>query len=135
MPPSRLRTLVVATYFRQIVAWMMSRDYAALMPHVALDATVQVFALETFRGRSGWERGLGSFVDSFAGLPLVMEEWVDPGDDQVLCIGRARAEGVASGVPVERDLAFQLRVERGMATYARLYETKDEALEAVGLSE
>jgi uncharacterized protein len=62
------------------------------------------------------------------------KEMVDAGDHVVLVLHET-AKMRDSGVPLDRDLVHVWTVRDGRATFLRVFRTKAEALEAVGLSE
>ena len=63
-----------------------------------------------------------------------VEEWIDAGDE-VIAVMHIRARGRRSGVPVERREWDVWTLRDGKLWRLRIYATKSEALEAVGLSE
>ena len=55
--------------------------------------------------------------------------------DVVLALGRIRTRGDASGIDLERTVAYVFEFEEGLARRARAYLDPHEALSAVGLTE
>ena len=55
--------------------------------------------------------------------------------DIVLAMARVRTRGEASGIDIERRVAYVFRFDDGLVRKARAYLDPQEALEAVGLSE
>ena len=71
---------------------------------------------------------------SFSDLDASIEEWIDAGDD-VIALLRVTVRGRKSGVPVEQPEAHVWTVRNGKLWRLRIYETREEALKAVGLEE
>jgi uncharacterized protein len=63
-----------------------------------------------------------------------VEEWIDAGDE-VIALMHFRAHGRRSGVPLDFRQAHVWTVKDGKLTRLRIYQSKAEALEAVGLRE
>jgi ketosteroid isomerase-like protein len=102
---------------------------------------VQCFPVENqpdgtpFRGREAFLRYARDWTEAFDHYAVESCEYLDLGE-YVLVVGRTVARGRGSGVvtSTEGD-AWLLRFREGSAVEYREYETKQEALEAVGLSE
>ena len=135
LPYSRPRTHLVARFFHEIVAAMGERRYDHFIPAVHPEAEVELWGLGTYHGRDGWQAALSEWLDAFDVPSLEMTEFLDPGGGQVLCVGTVGGAVKGTGVPIENKLYFLVRVEDGMAVRGRLYESKQDALEAVGLRE
>jgi ketosteroid isomerase-like protein len=90
---------------------------------------------EIFQGRDEVARFIRSWWDAFDESIVVFDEVIDAGDQVVIAFhGRQRGRG--SGAQVEGPGSVLLWTFRdGTATKVTLYQTRDEALEAVGLSE
>jgi ketosteroid isomerase-like protein len=63
-----------------------------------------------------------------------VEEWIDAGDD-VIAVIRIWGRGRASGVAVEQCQSHVWTLRDGKLWKLRRYETKADALKAVGLTE
>jgi ketosteroid isomerase-like protein len=55
--------------------------------------------------------------------------------DTVLAIAQVQTRGEASGIDIERPVAYVFEFDRGLARKARAYLDPNEALKAVGLAE
>ena len=77
--------------------------------------------------RSVWE-AWGEAVIDFA-------EVIDCGSDRVITVNVFQAQGRTSGIRTEARVANLWSFRDGLIHRARLFQSKDEALEAVGLSE
>ena len=88
-----------------------------------------------YRGRDGYLRWLQQAVtEPFQEFEIIIDKLEDLGDQVLACI-RLRGTGRGSGVDAEM-LIFQLVVIRdGKLARRRIYHTRNEALEAAGLSE
>jgi ketosteroid isomerase-like protein len=56
-------------------------------------------------------------------------------DDTVVALGRIQVRGKASGIELERPVAYVFEFDGGLARKVRAYLDQSEALDAVGLSE
>ena len=89
-------------------------------------------------GRDVYERLVRGFVDSFSEVTVEVLEVIDAGDrviaSTVLHVV-LRGQGSASGAGVSDTYVFVYKVRDGLVVEGWEYRTKEEALEAVGLSE
>ncbi len=89
---------------------------------------------DPYRGHDGvrtwWEETLGTIPD----LRVETSEIRDFGEMAVVR-GRLRGQGGVSGASFERALWQAVRWRAGKIIWWRAFETEDEALEAVGLTE
>jgi ketosteroid isomerase-like protein len=77
---------------------------------------------------------LAVYMSGWTDYSVELKEMVDAGDHVVLVLQEPAKMG-DSGVPLDRDLVHVWTVRDGRATFLRVFRTKAEALEAVGLSE
>jgi ketosteroid isomerase-like protein len=77
---------------------------------------------------------LAVYMSGWTDYSVELKEMVDAGDHVVLVLQETAKMG-DSGVPLDRDLVHVWTVRDGRATFLRVFRTKAEALEAVGLSE
>ena len=89
---------------------------------------------ETFRGHDGLMRWLAMVEDIWGEWRFDVDRLIDA-DDQVVALVRIVAEGGASGVPVNRQVAHLWCIRGGKVAAAFVYLDRAEALEAVGLRE
>lgn len=89
---------------------------------------------ETYRGRDGAQRWLAMVQDIWGEWRFDLERLIDA-DEQVVALVRIVAEGGASGVPVDREVAHVWSVRDGKASRASVHLDRSEALEAAGLRE
>jgi ketosteroid isomerase-like protein len=125
---------------RDIVEAMNSRDIEAAVKHVDPDIewqTLDAFPdAGTYRGPEGVLAFFQTWVDTFKGFRVRLENCVAVDEHRVLARLRVSGEGTGSGVEVESPPFFQLLEFRdGLVIRARMFQTESEALEAAGLSE
>jgi ketosteroid isomerase-like protein len=90
----------------------------------------------TYRGTDEVVGFFRTWQQTFRGFHLDLEECGPVDDDQVLAALRVGGEGAESGVEVESPVFFQLLEFRdGQLFRARMFQTRNQALEAAGLRE
>ena len=90
---------------------------------------------QTYRGHDGIRRYFSDMVDDWGEWRAEAEEVIDAGPDTVLATMRFRATGKHSGAPIEARLGVVFVLSDGKLLRGHTYQSRDEALEAVGLSE
>jgi ketosteroid isomerase-like protein len=114
------------------------RDFRRAMSHYAEDVEMVVpFGLRggTFRGRQEVGEWFGEWLAAFdRDARFDIEEIVSHGP-LVLLIAKHRATGRASGVAVTQTVCWVYRIDAGKITRVQAYESRTEALKAVGLEE
>jgi ketosteroid isomerase-like protein len=88
----------------------------------------------THRGYAGVAQLFSSWVEAFEDLRVDPEELIDA-DDCVVAVVRLRGRFRGSGQDVEMEETHVWRHRDGKAIEVREYQSKAEALEAVGLAE
>ena len=83
-------------------------------------------------GLVAWVRHVRAAVGDFW---AETEETIDIDDNRVLVVAAVRGEGRASGLPVDMALPTVYTLRDGRIVRVQAYDTKAQALEAVGLSE
>ena len=89
-------------------------------------------------GRDAYERLVYGFVDSFSEVTVEVLDLIDPGDHVIASTVLhvvLRGQGSASGAGVSDTYVFVYKLRDGLVVEGWEYRTKQEALEAVGLSE
>ena len=89
-------------------------------------------------GRDAYERLTYGFVDSFSEVTFEVLELIDAGDHVIASTVLhvvLRGQGSASGAGVSDTYVFVYKLRDGLVVQGWEYRTKEEALEAVGLSE
>ena len=85
-------------------------------------------------GRDAYERLVRGFVESFSEISFEILELIDAGD-HVIASTVLHGRGSASGAGVSDTYVFVYKLRDGLVVEGWEYRTKQEALEAVGLSE
>jgi ketosteroid isomerase-like protein len=86
------------------------------------------------RGHAGYRRIWAAGLEAWEDLRLEHEEVIDFGDRVLVC-GRQVGHGTASGVLVSQPLFQVFTLRRGLVIRQEDFADRDEALEAVELSE
>jgi ketosteroid isomerase-like protein len=90
---------------------------------------------QTYRGHDGIRRYLSDMADSWAEWRSEVEDVFEVGPDTVVATFRSRLTGKDSGVPVEARFGGVFVLSQGKILRGQVYPSRQEALEAVGLSE
>ena len=90
------------------------------------------FMSESYHGHDGVRRWIRDWMDAFDGFYFHADEYLNAGGC-VLVHATQGGRGKGSGVTVERSLWFLYRLQRGRIVRIETYDSKAEALEAVGL--
>jgi ketosteroid isomerase-like protein len=91
--------------------------------------------LGTYRGREAIRDATKAWRESLPNWRIELEEWIDAGDGEFVAVTVGSGSGGASGVAIEQRAAQTWVIRRGLALRAHYWETKDQALEAAGLSD
>jgi ketosteroid isomerase-like protein len=86
-----------------------------------------------YRGHAGYARWLEDWADVWSEYSLDTEEFIDAGD-RVVVVFRLKATGRGSGVTVERRDGMVVTLRDGLAVRVDYYNSREQALEAVGLA-
>jgi ketosteroid isomerase-like protein len=86
------------------------------------------------KGREEWLRHLSAYLAAWIDHTQEVLELIDAGDDVVVVV-RETARMRDSGATLDRNINFVFTVRDGRAVRFRVFLTRDEALEAVGLRE
>ena len=88
---------------------------------------------EVYRGREGVMEFWRTWLDAMDDFKLDVEDTLDVGDGRVLIVTRATGRGKDSGVPVEGRIAQLWELRDGLSVRARMYPSRQAALEAEGI--
>jgi ketosteroid isomerase-like protein len=88
-----------------------------------------------YRGREQVNGFLESFFEAWDELQWEVQEMIDLDLEHVLVVNKVRMRGRASGVVVQAVGTQVWTVRDGKLEGAKVFQSKSEALEAVGLSE
>jgi ketosteroid isomerase-like protein len=87
-----------------------------------------------YHGHQGIERFFGEWLGAWSDYRMEAREFIDAGDSVVLVFHQS-GMGRGSGVKTERDFFAVYDLRDSKVVRYRQYESRREALEAVGLSE
>jgi ketosteroid isomerase-like protein len=88
-----------------------------------------------YRGREQVTGFLEAFFEAWDELQWDVQEMIDLGREHVLVVNRVRMRGRASGVVVQAVGSQVWTVRNGKLEGAKVFQSKSDALEALGLSE
>jgi ketosteroid isomerase-like protein len=91
-------------------------------------------AAGVFNGHQGVERFFGDWLGTWTDFDMATREYLDAGDS-VVSVFHQRGTGRESGVRIERDFFGVYDLRESKVVRFRLFESREEALEAAGLSE
>jgi ketosteroid isomerase-like protein len=89
----------------------------------------------TYRGRDGWRRRDRQFRRPWAALVFEPAEFIDVGDEAVVVVATMHGHGEGGEVPMRMSFAFLYEVRDGMIVRDRAFTSRDQALQAAGLSQ
>jgi ketosteroid isomerase-like protein len=87
-----------------------------------------------YQGRAGVEEWIAAISEAFESFEILPLEYV-AAEDRIVIPTRVKGRGRGSGVVVDAEGATLWELERGKVARLTLYGTRQEALEAAGLSE
>jgi ketosteroid isomerase-like protein len=111
---------VTGEYFDPEIVWDTS---ASGMPAAGI-----------YHGLDGVRRFWRDWLEPWEDYKIEYSEFVNVGDS-VMCVFRQAATGKGSGIRSERDFFALWYLEDSKVVRFRLFESRDQALEAAGLSE
>ena len=88
-----------------------------------------------YRGKDQVRELWATFVEAFDELQWDAEEIIEVDESRVIAVNHVRMRGRGSGVEVDATGVQLWTISGGKAQSVKLYQSKDEALEAVGLRE
>jgi ketosteroid isomerase-like protein len=139
---SRLRRAMLARSVRRAYAAANRRDFDLLLigfhPELVYHPRADEPDPRPHVGRDAYERLTYGFVDSFSEVTVEVLELIDAGDHVITStVLHAVPHGQerASGAGVSDTYVFVHKLRDGLVVEGWEYRTKQEALEAVGLSE
>ena len=87
-----------------------------------------------FHGHEGVERFFRDWLGTWRDYEMTTREYLDAGDSVVI-VFRQRGTGRESGVQIERDFFAVYDLRESKVVRYRMYESREDALEAAGLEE
>jgi ketosteroid isomerase-like protein len=88
-----------------------------------------------YRGPEDVIRFCRSSWDAWDEVTIAPEELIECGDECLVTATALRAKGLASGINIEAHVAHVWTFRQGKISRCKLFQTMDEALDAVGLPE
>ncbi len=137
LPPSRFRSAFVGRILHCLFEdWSDEKlDRVLSVIHPDRGQLELPGALGTYTGKDAVRRGWDAIQDAFPGARLKVREWIDGrGNALVVCLA-TDMKGGSSGISIGEDLFGVWDYSEGFGTRLRIFTSKAEALEAVGLSE
>ena len=118
---------------------MARRDLAGVIefhdPNVVVTNTPNSPDTAPYIGHRGLVQWVRDAQEGLGEVRVEADETIEVDDSRVLVVGRVCGEGPVSGLPVEFALTTVYTLRAGKIVRVEAYETKNEALEAVGLRE
>jgi ketosteroid isomerase-like protein len=116
------------------------RDPEAILEFIDAEAVLDWTASRgpysgIYRGHAEIRRFWQAFLEAWDDWATEILEAIEIDPETLLCVTHVRARGKGSGVLIEAHGAGVWSVRDGKVTRAKLFQSKAEALEAVGLSE
>jgi ketosteroid isomerase-like protein len=121
--------------FEALNARELSRHYDVFDPEVEWQTSAEDPDAATHRGLQAYKRYLEQWLESFDGMHVDVEEYIDVGDDRVFTWCRYTGQGRASGAPADWHLAIVFTIRDGKVVRGEEYFDRNQALEAAGLRE
>jgi ketosteroid isomerase-like protein len=110
--------------------------FALYDPAIVWDATRVTGPLAgVYHGHQGLRQFFREWQEPFEAHHAQAETFIDAGDNNVVVGVRLSGRGKSSGVEVEMPRSYVYRLRNGLVVRVEVFETKAEALEAVGLKE
>jgi ketosteroid isomerase-like protein len=141
-PRSRLRRALLRRDVRAAFAAWNRKDLEAVVarlhPQIVYHPRADEPDPSPHVGRDAYERLAYGFIDSFSEVTVEVLELIDAGDHVIASTvlhGVLRRQESASGAGVSDTYVFVYKLRDGLVVECWEYRTKQEALEAVGLSE
>ena len=124
---------------RQIVEGVNSRDVAVLQaasdPDIEYTSRFTAIEGRTYRGHAGWSDYLADLAPAWVDFKLTIEEFVAIEPEKVVALLRVNARARGSSVPIEQRVYSGWQLRAGKVLRGATHPSREEALEAVGLSE
>ena len=103
-------------------------------PDVDFQSRITAVDEETYRGLAGVRRWLARLEEAFEWMDVAATEVISDGKNRVVGVMRFQARGRESGAEVEQRFFQAAKLRNGRALWWRFFDSKEQALEAAGLS-
>jgi ketosteroid isomerase-like protein len=109
-------------------------DAALALVDDAVEGVPRIAAIEgSYHGQEGMRRFWKNFLDAFPDMTAEVDEVRDVGDLTVAAV-HLRGQGASSDLPSDQTVWQIVRWRRRKCVWWRVFDTRDEALKAVGLA-
>jgi ketosteroid isomerase-like protein len=125
---------------RRVLRRVNDQDLDALIEDVDPDAELDWSDSQgpdsgIYSGSEGWRAWVRGRWEGFSGLRFEVLEAIDVQPDTVVVVARQLGQGRASGLEVDAVAAGVWTLRDGKVTGLKLFQTREDALEALGLSQ
>jgi ketosteroid isomerase-like protein len=117
----------------QFQAWTRG-DLAAVFERVDENGVVRPIIGPEWHGPQGFLEMAADWVEGFDEFTVKAEEFLDAGDEVVVRVHQ-EARGASTGVPVQVTFWWVYSLKDGKIIRLEMFEDREPALEAAGLSE
>ena len=104
-------------------------------PEVEIAQPPNLPGTSTYTGKEGLREALRDWPSQWEDFRIALVETTALDQGRVLAMTRQVGRGKGSGVEVEADFAFVFTVRQGKLVRWQMFTSREEALEAAGLSE
>jgi ketosteroid isomerase-like protein len=122
---------------RQIYDAYLAGDFAAglahLDPRVEFDVSIRPEG-KVYYGHDGVADALRTWTGTWEAFRMEVEELIDAGNDNVIGIERHTGRGRGSGIPLAEQYGSVFTLHGGKVTRIVWFPSRDQAVEAAGLS-
>ena len=117
----------------------VTQGVAAVLPYITEDCVFEDFPElpdhAVYVGREGALEIYRHFREMWGELVQEPVEFIDAGDDLVVAVIAMRGRGKGSGAPLHAQAVWVHELRAGKVARMRAFTTKEQALQAAGLSE
>jgi ketosteroid isomerase-like protein len=103
-------------------------------PAVTFESRITAVELASYEGHEGVRRYIANLAEAFEHIDVEQSNVVERGDSAV-ATNRFRARGRGSGLEVEQKFYVAAKGHHGKLLWWGFFDSRSEALEAVGLSD
>jgi ketosteroid isomerase-like protein len=125
---------IVRDSFEAFRAGEYERAMKAFAPEIEYDLSHFPEGI-VYRGHEGVREAFRIWMGAFEDYRQELDELIDVGDDHVVVVLRECGRGKGSGVEVERLTVGAWTFREGRAIRIRFYDTKEDALAALGAAD
>ena len=104
-------------------------------PEVEFESLITAVDEAAYQGHAGVRRWIARLEEAFEWMEIVPAEVISADENCVVVVNRFRARGRGSGVEVEQRFFQVSKFRDGRALRWHFFDSKEQALDAAGLSE